>query len=55
MLDSSLPKMTCFVSHDMFKFWKTPNNISETVQDRDTVETEDSNNSNTNGLEGHSS
>jgi len=35
-----LPKGMCSGSRDLFKFWEINDNISETVQDRDTVATE---------------
>ena len=35
------PKGMYSESRDLFKFWETSVNISETVQDRDAVEMED--------------
>jgi len=37
MLDRLLKKGMCLGSRDLFKFWEIYDNISETVQDRDTV------------------
>jgi len=37
MLDRLLKKGMCSGSRDLFKFWEIYDNISETVQDRDTV------------------
>jgi len=34
-------KGMCSESHDLFKCWEISDNISETVQDRDTVAMED--------------
>jgi len=36
-----LQKVMCSESHDLFKFWEISDNISETVQDRDTDAVED--------------
>jgi len=40
MNDILLQQGMCSESRDLFKFWEISNNISETVQDRDTVATE---------------
>jgi len=36
-----LPKWICSESRDLFKFWEISDNISLTVQDRDTAAMED--------------
>jgi len=41
MCDILPPKGMCSESRDLFKFWKISDNISETVQDEDTVAMED--------------
>jgi len=37
MHDRLPPKGMCDVSRDLLKFWETSDNISSTVQDRETV------------------
>jgi len=37
MPDILLPKGMCLELRNIFKFWETSDNISETVQDRDIV------------------
>jgi len=41
MHDRLTPKGMCSGSCDLFKFWEISDNISETVQDKDTVAMED--------------
>ena len=58
MRDILLPKGMWSESHDAFKFWEISDNISEMMQDRDIVATEEilcglSNGTIANDLEGH--
>jgi len=41
MHDILLPKGMCSESHNLFTFWEISDNISEMVQNKDTVATED--------------
>ena len=41
MHDRLPPKGMCFASYDLFKFWEISDDVSEMVQDRDIVATEE--------------